>query len=199
MTKYISKTVVYNITKSQIMSTVCASCGYNNHLSVRSYTKKKTTSLQCLIIPNLSIIQSSYSSSDFLLRFGDFDKDAASEEIPTFDRGVSTVIPHERFDYYTFEYDIALLKTDAPVEFSPTVRPVCLPEDNGQVDGEIGYITGWGTTAEGERRNGRSNTYDMCLANEIYKEHTHYVGYTIANCIANCKYSNILEKKKTFF
>ena len=111
---------------------------------------RKNTSLQSHIITNLSIIQSSYSSSDFLLRFGDFDKDAASEEIPTFDRGVSTVIPHERFDYYTFEYDIALLKTDAPVEFSPTVRPVCLPEDNGQVDGEIGYITGWGTTAEGE-------------------------------------------------
>ena len=97
-------------------------------------------------------MNSRYDSSEFVLRFGDFDKDAASEEIPTFDRSVATVVPHERFDYYTFEYDIALLKTDREVPFSATVGPVCLPRQGQEkVDGEIGYITGWGTTVEGEK------------------------------------------------
>ncbi|KGL74879.1 Transmembrane protease serine 9, partial [Tinamus guttatus] len=46
--------------------------------------------------------------------------------------------------------DVALLELSAPLKFSSTIRPICLP-DNSHVfsEGARCFITGWGSTKEG--------------------------------------------------
>ena len=43
------------------------------------------------------------------------------------ERGLQRIIKHPFFNDFTFDYDIALLQLDRPVEYSATIRPICLP------------------------------------------------------------------------
>lgn len=43
-------------------------------------------------------------------------------------RRVKVIQAHERFDIFSFNNDIALLKMDRPVEFGPKIQPICLPD-----------------------------------------------------------------------
>ncbi|KFQ17789.1 Transmembrane protease serine 9, partial [Merops nubicus] len=47
--------------------------------------------------------------------------------------------------------DVALLELALPVQFSSTITPICLP-DNSHIfpEGARCFITGWGSTKEGE-------------------------------------------------
>jgi len=48
-------------------------------------------------------------------------------------------------------YDIAVMKLDKPVNFTDTVRPVCLPEQDADVPvGKFCMSVGWGTTQTGQ-------------------------------------------------
>ena len=61
------------------------------------------------IIQTLSVL-SRYKPDDIALRFGDYDKDDSTfEPLPLVERRISEIFPHESFDQYTYEYDIALL------------------------------------------------------------------------------------------
>ena len=42
------------------------------------------------------------------------------------------------------ENDLALLKLSVPVSFSPTVIPICIPDNVNDLVGKTGWITGWG-------------------------------------------------------
>ena len=58
---------------------------------------------------------------------------------------------HEKYNHETLDYDIALLRLEAPLEeFSPYVRPVCLPDKTtGWAAGYMCHVTGFGLTQEG--------------------------------------------------
>ncbi|GFS35651.1 ovochymase-1, partial [Trichonephila inaurata madagascariensis] len=44
-------------------------------------------------------------------------------------------------------HDIALIKLNAPVQFSDVVRPACLPSLGWDLRaGSLCYVTGWGET-----------------------------------------------------
>lgn len=64
---------------------------------------------------------------------------------------VDKVIMHEKYSPMTLDYDIALLRLESPLEeFSPFVRPVCLPDTiTGWAAGFMCYVTGFGLTKEG--------------------------------------------------
>lgn len=66
-------------------------------------------------------------------------------------RRVAQIVQHPGFNRSTINNDIALLKLDAPVTFTDTIRPVCLPTRyvNTDLDGQTAVITGWGTTSYG--------------------------------------------------
>jgi len=58
---------------------------------------------------------------------------------------------HPKYDDYTFDYDIALIKLSKPMQMNGCVGTVCLPR-NAQDDVPAGtkcWITGWGTLTEG--------------------------------------------------
>ncbi|KAM8795041.1 transmembrane protease serine 9 [Eudromia elegans] len=60
------------------------------------------------------------------------------------------IYKHPFYNVYSLDYDVALLELSAPLAFSSTIRPICLP-DNSHVfnEGARCFITGWGSTKEG--------------------------------------------------
>uniref|UniRef100_A0A7M4FUU6 Peptidase S1 domain-containing protein n=1 Tax=Crocodylus porosus TaxID=8502 RepID=A0A7M4FUU6_CROPO len=64
------------------------------------------------------------------------------------DRG--QYIMHPNFNKTTMESDIALLQLTEPLKFNHYVRPVCLPEEEEEVQpSQVCTITGWGAYDEG--------------------------------------------------
>ena len=43
-----------------------------------------------------------------------------------------------------YDYDIALLKLDRPIDFQDNVVPICLPQDENDFLGKTAWATGWG-------------------------------------------------------
>ncbi|XP_074159895.1 suppressor of tumorigenicity 14 protein [Sminthopsis crassicaudata] len=66
------------------------------------------------------------------------------------ERGFKQIIPHAAFNDLTFDYDIAVLELDKPVQFSSVIRPICLPDSSHTFPaGKAIWVTGWGHTKEG--------------------------------------------------
>ncbi|XP_041565535.1 CLIP domain-containing serine protease B9-like isoform X2 [Drosophila elegans] len=63
---------------------------------------------------------------------------------------------HENYtDGYNFLNDIALIRLESKVDYSATIRPICLPSTVGNMgmsmrDGQLLYVSGWGRTLNGQ-------------------------------------------------
>ncbi|XP_038123517.1 suppressor of tumorigenicity 14 protein-like [Cyprinodon tularosa] len=65
-------------------------------------------------------------------------------------RKLKRIIIHEFYNSMTFDYDIALLELNEPLEFSNTIQPICLPSSSHVFPpGMSCWITGWGAAREG--------------------------------------------------
>ncbi|XP_043935302.1 transmembrane protease serine 13-like [Protopterus annectens] len=63
---------------------------------------------------------------------------------------VQKIIYNARFSEKDNDYDVALMKTAAPILFSDKIKPVCLPAYGQQFySASDCWITGWGYTTEG--------------------------------------------------
>ncbi|KAG5269659.1 hypothetical protein AALO_G00204500 [Alosa alosa] len=63
---------------------------------------------------------------------------------------VKKIIAHESYSQLTNDYDIALLKLTAPVDFNNVFQPACLPAyDQSFSPGDKCWTSGFGTTEEG--------------------------------------------------
>ncbi|XP_032858988.1 transmembrane protease serine 9 isoform X3 [Tyto alba] len=60
------------------------------------------------------------------------------------------IYKHPFYNVYSLDYDVALLELNMPIQFSNTIKPICLP-DNSHIfhEGARCFITGWGSTKEG--------------------------------------------------
>ena len=48
------------------------------------------------------------------------------------------VVTHRSFDKFTYEYDIALLEMhDGPINYQPNMIPICLPDNDNSLVGEV--------------------------------------------------------------
>uniref|UniRef100_A0A8C4WQA0 matriptase n=1 Tax=Gopherus evgoodei TaxID=1825980 RepID=A0A8C4WQA0_9SAUR len=66
------------------------------------------------------------------------------------ERSIKSIISNTQFNDFTYDYDIAVLELQSPVEFTTTVRPVCLPDATHDFpSGKEIWVTGWGATSEG--------------------------------------------------
>lgn len=52
------------------------------------------------------------------------------EELPYVERAVARKVVHSQYNFFTYEYDLALVKLDAPLEFAAHIAPICLPATN---------------------------------------------------------------------
>ena len=81
---------------------------------------------------------------------GEYNFYSTNEPQGHVDRRVQNVTNHPKFDPNTFEYDLALLRFDKPVNFAPNVIPICIPETDENMVGETAWVTGWGRLYEGK-------------------------------------------------
>lgn len=61
---------------------------------------------------------------------------------------VKRVVRHRSFDLRTLYNDIALLTLDSPVQYSRSVKPICLPTGTKNYGGTYGIVAGWGSLRE---------------------------------------------------
>ncbi|XP_041979894.1 serine proteinase stubble-like isoform X2 [Aricia agestis] len=88
-------------------------------------------------------------TSQIRIRVGEFDFASVSEQYPYVERGVARKSVHPKYNFFTYEYDLALVKLDAPIQFAPHISPICLPATDDLLVGENATVTGWGRLSEG--------------------------------------------------
>ncbi|XP_016976641.2 serine protease easter [Drosophila rhopaloa] len=63
---------------------------------------------------------------------------------------VEKVIPHQGYlDSEVFHYDIALLRLEIPVRYTPAIKPICVLQDSISLMNSKFKVAGWGKTESG--------------------------------------------------
>lgn len=66
-------------------------------------------------------------TSQIRIRVGEYDFSHAQEEFPYVERAVTRKVVHPKYNFFTYEYDLALVQLEQPLEFAPHIAPICLP------------------------------------------------------------------------
>lgn len=88
-------------------------------------------------------------TSQIRIRVGEYDFSHVQEQLPYIERAVERKVVHPKYNFFTYEYDLALVKLDAALEFAPHISPICLPAHDDLLIGENATVTGWGRLSEG--------------------------------------------------
>ena len=91
----------------------------------------------------------SWDVARLTVRLGDFDI-RTPNEVQHIERKVKRVVRHRGFDMRTLYNDVAILTLEQPVEFTETIRPICLPTGAKLYSDQMGTVIGWGSLREGE-------------------------------------------------
>lgn len=83
------------------------------------------------------------------IRVGEYDFSSVSEPFPYIERAARRKVVHPKYNFYTYENDLALVQLDQPIQFPPHIAPICLPPDNIDLLGRNATVTGWGRLNEG--------------------------------------------------
>lgn len=65
------------------------------------------------------------------------------------ERGVVDKVVHPKYNFFTYEYDLALVKLEGSLTFAAHISPICLPATDDLLIGENATVTGWGRLSEG--------------------------------------------------
>ncbi|XP_066582475.1 serine proteinase stubble-like isoform X2 [Prorops nasuta] len=88
-------------------------------------------------------------TSQIRIRVGEYDFSSVQERLPYVERGVAKKVVHPKYNFFTYEYDLALVRLESPLTFAPHISPICLPATDGLLIGENATVTGWGRLSEG--------------------------------------------------
>lgn len=103
-----------------------------------------------IIVNNISIVFFfSLLTSQIRIRVGEYDFSSVQEPLPFVEKAVAKKIVHPHYNFYTYEYDLALVKLETALEFQPHISPICLPGSDDLLIGENATVTGWGRLSEG--------------------------------------------------
>lgn len=89
----------------------------------------------------------SWDVARLTVRLGDHDI-KTNYEVRHIERRVKRVVRHKGFNSRTLYNDVAVLTLSEPVEFSETVRPICLPTGSQLYSGKTATVIGWGSLRE---------------------------------------------------
>lgn len=95
------------------------------------------------------MIYFSLLTSQIRIRVGEYDFSHVQEQLPYTERAVARKVVHPKYNFFTYEYDLALVKLEQPLEFAPHIQPICLPGTDDLLIGENATVTGWGRLSEG--------------------------------------------------
>lgn len=91
-------------------------------------------------------------NANIRVRVGEYDFSNVLEPGPHQERGIERKVVHPRYNFYTYEHDLALLHLDSPILLDRHIRPICLPPDSATEEALVGVnatATGWGRLSEG--------------------------------------------------
>ncbi|KAJ8874105.1 hypothetical protein PR048_024946 [Dryococelus australis] len=88
-------------------------------------------------------------TSQIRIRVGEYDFSSVQEPLPFVERSVSRKVVHPKYNFFTYEYDLALVRLESPLQFQQHIAPVCLPASDDLLIGENATVTGWGRLSEG--------------------------------------------------
>lgn len=69
--------------------------------------------------------------------------------MPYTERAVARKVVHPKYNFFTYEFDLALVKLEQALIFAPHISPICLPATDDLLIGENATVTGWGRLSEG--------------------------------------------------
>lgn len=87
-------------------------------------------------------------TSQIRIRVGEYDFSSVSEPYPYVERGVRRKAVHPKYNFFTYEHDLALVQMEEPLKFLPHISPICLPGNDDLLIGETATVTGWGRLSE---------------------------------------------------
>ena len=70
------------------------------------------------------------------VRIGEWDFSSTSEKDAHVERKVKEKIVHHKYNFFTYEYDLALLKLEKRVDFQDNIIPICLPGNDDLLIGK---------------------------------------------------------------
>lgn len=76
-----------------------------------------------------------------------------NNEVQHVERRIKRLVRHRGFDMRTLYNDVAVLTMDRPVDYTRTVRAICLPlasSSTRSYNGHTGTVIGWGSLRESE-------------------------------------------------
>ncbi|XP_035171335.1 ovochymase-1 isoform X2 [Oxyura jamaicensis] len=106
------------------------------------------------------------------------DHDRALRESTEQVRQIKTIVVHPHFDMVSYDYDIALVQLDIPLEYNAAVRPVCLPNSTETLSSSsLCAASAWGIIEEDGSQAKRLQQMQVpVLENEIC-ERNYYFGH----------------------
>ncbi|XP_048516051.1 serine proteinase stubble isoform X2 [Athalia rosae] len=88
-------------------------------------------------------------TSQIRIRVGEYDFSSVQERLPFVERAVARKVVHPKYNFFTYEYDLALVRLETSLTFAPHISPICLPATDDLLVGENATVTGWGRLSEG--------------------------------------------------
>lgn len=88
-------------------------------------------------------------TSQIRIRVGDYDFSSVQERLPYIERGIAKKVVHPKYNFFTYEYDLALVRLESSLVFALHISPICLPATDDLLIGENATVTGWGRLSEG--------------------------------------------------
>ncbi|XP_068734534.1 trypsin-like [Montipora capricornis] len=92
---------------------------------------------------------------------------------------IDKVIIHPKYDQYTYDYDLALIKLQSPLTYNNRVGPVCLPKFVFAVGSKC-YVKGWGhTTHQGNAAQTLQQAEVLLVSHDTCQASYNDLGYQI--------------------
>lgn len=94
-------------------------------------------------------VRFSLLTSQIRIRVGEYDFSSLHEQLAHVESGVAKKVVHPKYNFYTYEYDLALVRLENSLTFDAHISPICLPATDDLLIGENATVTGWGRLSEG--------------------------------------------------
>lgn len=95
------------------------------------------------------VLRFSLLTSQIRIRVGEYDFSSVQERLPYVERGIAKKVVHPKYNFFTYEYDLALVRLESSLTFAAHISPICLPATDDLLIGENATVTGWGRLSEG--------------------------------------------------
>lgn len=66
-------------------------------------------------------------TSQIRIRVGEYDFSHIQEEFPYVEKAIARKVVHPKYNFFTYEFDLALVKLESSLEFAQHIAPICLP------------------------------------------------------------------------